>query len=151
MNILSKIVSKRKEETNLQKKIRGLDEIKSSESFHRQTYSLSKKIKESEISIIAAHKRKSPAKKEINFQTPSHKIIKGYEKNGASGISVLTEKNFFSGSENDLILARKLTDLPILRKDFIVDEYQVFESKYLGADAILLIATCLTDLSLIHI
>ena len=70
MNILSKIVSKRKEETNLQKKIRGLDEIKSSESFHRQTYSLSKKIKESEISIIAEHKRKSPSKKEINFQTP---------------------------------------------------------------------------------
>ena len=151
MNILSKIVSKRKEETNLQKKIRGLDEIKSSESFHRQTYSLSKKIKESEISIIAEHKRKSPSKKEINFQTSSHKIIKGYEKNGASGISVLTEKNFFSGSENDLILARKLTDLPILRKDFIVDEYQVFESKYLGADAILLIATCLTDKEIIKL
>ncbi len=151
MNILSKIVSVRKEQTNLQKKIRGLDEIKSSESFNRKTYSLSKKIKENKISIIAEHKRKSPSKKEINFQTPIDKIIKGYEQNGASGISVLTEKNFFSGSENDLILARKLTDLPILRKDFIVDEYQVFESKYLGADAILLIATCLTDKEIMNL
>ncbi|MFL2592588.1 MAG: indole-3-glycerol phosphate synthase TrpC [Flavobacteriaceae bacterium] len=151
MNILSKIVSIRREETNLQKKIRGLDEIKSSENFNRKTYSLSKKIKESKISIIAEHKRKSPSKQEINFQTPSNKIITGYDENGASGISVLTEKNFFSGSENDLIIARELTDLPILRKDFIVDEYQVFESKYLGADAILLIASCLTDKEIIKL
>ena len=61
----------------------------------------------------------------------------------------MTEKKFFSGSENDLILARKLTDLPILRKDFIVDEYQIFESKFLGADAILLIATCLSEYEII--
>ena len=143
MNILSKIVAIKKQEITQKKKVRCLDEIKSSENFNRKTHSLSQKIKESEISIIAEHKRKSPSKKEINFKTPSEQIITGYEKNGATAISILTEKNFFSGSENDLILARKLTNLPILRKDFIVDEYQIFESKYLGADAILLIATCL--------
>ena len=143
MNILSKIVAIKKEEITQKKKVRCLDEIKSSENFNRKTHSLSQKIKESEISIIAEHKRKSPSKKEINFKTPSEQIITGYEKNGATAISILTEKNFFSGSENDLILARKLTNLPILRKDFIVDEYQIFESKYLGADAILLIAACL--------
>ena len=143
MNILSKIVAIKKQEITQKKKVRCLDEIKSSENLNRKTHSLSQKIKEGEISIIAEHKRKSPSKKEINFKTPSEQIIKGYEKNGATAISILTEKNFFSGSENDLILARKLTNLPILRKDFIVDEYQIFESKYLGADAILLIATCL--------
>ena len=143
MNILSKIVAIKKQEITQKKKIRCLDEIKSSENLNRKTHSLSQKIKEGEISIIAEHKRKSPSKKEINFKTPSEQIITGYEKNGATAISILTEKNFFSGSENDLILARKLTNLPILRKDFIVDEYQIFESKYLGADAILLIATCL--------
>ena len=149
MNILSKIVTFKKEEIFEKKKIRGLDEIKSSENLARKTHSLSKKIKESEISIIAEHKRKSPSKKEINFKTPSKKIITGYANNGACGISILTEKKFFSGSENDLILARKLTDLPILRKDFIVDEYQIFESKFLGADAILLIATCLSEYEII--
>ena len=143
MNILSKIVAIKKQEITQKKKVRCLDEIKSSENFNRKTHSLSQKIKEGEISIIAEHKRKSPSKKEINFKTTSEQIITGYEKNGATAISILTEKNFFSGSENDLILARKLTNLPILRKDFIVDEYQIFESKYLGADAILLIATCL--------
>ena len=143
MNILSKIVAIKKQEITQKKKVRCLDEIKSSENFNRKTHSLSQKIKESEISIIAEHKRKSPSKKEINFKTPIKQIITGYADNGASAISILTEKNFFSGSENDLILARKLTNLPILRKDFIVDEYQIFESKFLGADAILLIATYL--------
>ena len=149
MNILSKIVAIKKEEITQKKKVRCLDEIKSSENFNRKTHSLSQKIKDCKISIIAEHKRKSPSKKEINFKTPTEQIITGYEKNGATAISILTEKNFFSGSENDLILARKLTNLPILRKDFIVDEYQIFESKSLGADAILLIATCLNKYEII--
>ena len=95
MNILSKIVEIKKEEITQKKKVRCLDEIKSSENFNRKTHSLSQKVKEGEISIIAEHKRKSPSKKEINFKTPSKQIITGYEKNGATAISILTEKNFF--------------------------------------------------------
>ena len=103
---------------------------------------------ENEISIIAEHKRKSPSRSEINSQTPTEKIINGYQEAGAVALSILTEKNFFNGSTNDILNARKITELPILRKDFIIDEFQIFESRFIGADCILLIVACLNDAEL---
>ena len=96
------------------------------------------------IGIIAEHKRKSPSKSIINDKTALPEVVKGYEIAGASAISVLTDTFFFGGSLDDLLLARKTVSLPILRKEFIVDPYQIFEAKAYGADAILLIAASLS-------
>ncbi len=99
----------------------------------------------SSINIIAEIKRASPSKGIINDIFDISEIAQNYEKFGAKAISVLTEEDFFKGNIEDLIAARNLTDLPILRKDFIFDEFQVYESKLICADAILLIVAMLED------
>lgn len=95
--------------------------------------------------IIAEIKRASPSKGIINDVFDVGDIAKTYEEFGAKAISVLTEEDFFKGNIEDLITARNLTDLPILRKDFVFDEFQVYESALIGADAILLIVAMLGD------
>jgi len=94
--------------------------------------------------IIAEHKRKSPSKGTINAEVELAEVVTGYQKAGASAISVLTDQQFFGGSLADLRQARKLVDIPLLRKDFIVDQYQIYEARAYGADAILLIAAALS-------
>src|SRR5690349_15252780 len=94
--------------------------------------------------IIAEFKRKSPSKgwfkpKELEVE----KVVSHYNK-GAAGISILTDHEFFGGDLDDLIQAKVITDIPLLRKDFIIDKWQIAESKAFGADVILLIAACLT-------
>jgi indole-3-glycerol phosphate synthase len=94
--------------------------------------------------IIAEHKRKSPSKGIINANVQLEEVVKGYENAGASAISVLTDEKYFGGTLSDLEIASKLVEIPVLRKDFIVDEYQIHEAKAYGAAVILLIAALLT-------
>ncbi len=100
---------------------------------------------EDRINIIAEFKRKSPSKGEIRRAADPASIAKAYESGGAAAVSVLTEEDYFDGSLDDLRAVRQATSLPVLRKDFIFEEYQVYESAAAGADALLLIVAALDD------
>lgn len=95
------------------------------------------------IAVIAEIKRKSPSKGLIRRDFRPGWIARRYERSGAAALSVLTDRRFFGGSPQALMEARRATSLPVLRKDFIIDEYQVYESRVMGADAVLLIAAAL--------
>jgi indole-3-glycerol phosphate synthase len=97
------------------------------------------------VNIIAEFKRRSPSKGVIRANADAATMARSYESAGAAAISVLTEENFFDGSLDDLHAVREAVSIPILRKDFIVDEYQVYESAAAGADALLLIVAALDD------
>jgi indole-3-glycerol phosphate synthase len=103
---------------------------------------------ESKINIIAEFKRKSPSKGVIKSNADPAMIAKAYEAAGASAVSVLTEEDYFDGSLDDLRAVRQAISLPIVRKDFIFEEYQVYESAAAGADALLLIVAVLDDATL---
>lgn len=100
-------------------------------------------IKGNGISIIGEYKKASPAKGIILEEYDLDKIFDFYNEISIDCFSVLTEEEFFLGSNNDLIKIKEKSDIPILRKDFIIDKYQIYESKVIGADAILLIASVL--------
>jgi len=103
------------------------------------------------LNIIAEFKRRSPSKGSIRADADAATIAHYYEAGGAVAISVLTEEDYFSGSLDDLRAVRRAVSLPLLRKDFIFDEYQVYESAAAGADALLLIVAALDDKSLFHL
>ncbi len=144
MNLLDKIILSKKREVLLKKSIIPITELDKSVLFERKTGSLSNNLIHSTTGIIAEHKRRSPSKGEINYAFSVEEVVKGYENAGVCGISVLTDASFFGGSLDDLILARATTNLPLLRKEFIVEEYQIIEAKAYGADVILLIAAVLS-------
>ncbi len=128
----------------LHRKSRSIVDLESFENFSRETLSLKKSIlDESRTGIIAEFKRKSPSRGIINDKVSPAEITSAYTRLGASGLSVLTDEYFFGGSSGDLLQARQ-NQIPILRKDFMIDEYQVVEARSMGADVILLIAACLT-------
>ena len=143
MTILEKIIETKKNELEIVKKTIPIEELKKLPNFERKSISLVERLKNSSHGIIAEHKRKSPSKSIINDSISINEIITGYNNANVCGISVLTDKDYFGGSLNDLRNARKLTNIPILRKEFIIDEYQIIEAKANGADVILLIAACL--------
>jgi indole-3-glycerol phosphate synthase len=128
----------------LKKSIIPVSQLEASVFFEKQTISLSHNLRNSNSGIIAEHKRRSPSKAEINYGFTVEKVVKGYETAGACGISVLTDGKYFGGSLDDLLLARATVNIPLLRKEFIVDEYQILEAKAHGADLILLIAAVLS-------
>lgn len=141
MNILEKIIARKKEEITLAKSIVSVKELEKQAGFSASCISLKQSFLAGKKSgIIAEHKRKSPSKGIINDSLSVEFIIQGYENAGASALSILTDFDFFGGTKEDLIAARKATNLPILRKDFMIDEYQILEAKAWGADVILLIA-----------
>lgn len=145
MNILDKIVARKKEEVASAKAKNSIQDLEIFPAFSRETYSLKSFLTDpSKSGIIAEFKRKSPSKGIINDKVTVEEVTMGYAKAGASALSVLTDHDFFMGHENDLIAARRVNEIPILRKDFMVDEYQIIEAKALGADIVLLIAACLT-------
>jgi len=144
MNILDKIIFDKQREVVLKKSIIPVLQLENSVFFERQTISLSQKLRTSSTGIIAEHKRRSPSKSVINHNFTVEEVVKGYENAGACGISVLTDGKYFGGSLDDLLLARASVNIPLLRKEFIVDEYQILEAKAHGADLILLIAAVLT-------
>jgi indole-3-glycerol phosphate synthase len=144
MNILDKIIFDKHREVILKKSIIPVSQLENSVFFGKKTISLSENLKKSTSGIIAEHKRRSPSKAEINYGFTVEEVVKGYENAGACGISVLTDGKYFGGSLDDLLLARACVNIPLLRKEFIVDEYQIMEAKAHGADLILLIAAVLT-------
>ncbi|MEY4778438.1 MAG: indole-3-glycerol phosphate synthase TrpC [Bacteroidota bacterium] len=145
MNILDTIVARKKAEVDERKKRKPLDVIKLDAFYIRNTISLVEGLSRPNASgIIAEFKRKSPSKGVINDRVDLLEVTKGYQDAGASAVSILTDEYFFGGDDQDVVRAREVLDIPILRKEFIIDEYQVHEAKALGADLILLIAACLT-------
>lgn len=144
MTILEKILINKKRELKKSAGKTSIKELEKMEFFSRDCISLSDSISDKQrTSVVAEFKRKSPSKGFINTCASVDVVTTGYSHYGASGISVLTDYDFFGGNNYDLELARSMVQTPILRKDFIIDEYQVIESKAIGADAILLIAAAL--------
>ena len=144
MNILEKILAHKQKETDHRKTAVPVSVLENSSCFSRRTISLSQALTASGSSgIIAEFKRASPSRGDIHPGASPEVITQAYESGGAAGLSVLTDETFFGGSNEDLQKARSVTSLPVLRKDFIIDEYQVIESCAIGADAILLIAAVL--------
>lgn len=143
MNILDEIVAYKKSEIEQAKRHVSLHQLKDTPYYHREGQSLSRHLGKSKASIISEFKRRSPSVKNINADANPSEIIPKYVEGGAAAISVLTDNKYFKGSLMDLQAVRSMTSLPLLRKDFIVDKYQVHEAKANGADLILLIAYCL--------
>jgi indole-3-glycerol phosphate synthase len=144
MNILNKIIVDKKREVELKKKLIPSSQLENSVLFGTRTYSLSKNLRNHITGIIAEHKRRSPSKSNINNDFSVEEVVLGYQNAGVSGISVLTDGKYFGGSLDDLLLTKASVNLPLLRKEFIIDEYQILEAKAHGADAILLIAAVLS-------
>jgi indole-3-glycerol phosphate synthase len=144
MNILEKIIARKCEEVAERKSLYPVKLLEKSIFFSSPIVSLTKYVQRKDKSgIIAEIKRKSPSKGIINASVSIERTSIGYMQAGASALSILTDKDFFGGSSDDLMVARKFNFCPILRKDFVVDEYQIVEAKSIGADAILLIAAAL--------
>lgn len=143
MNILDKIVIDKRKEVALKKSIIPQSSLEKATLFERETISLAQALRKSNSGIIAEHKRRSPSKSVINQSLNVADVAMGYEQAGVCGMSVLTDGKYFGGSLDDLVLARAATQLPLLRKEFVIDEYQLLEAKAYGADVILLIAAIL--------
>lgn len=143
MNILETIVAAKRIEVAVKKKQRPIDQLEKDPLFQRECLSLAAFLQNPDkTGIIAEFKRRSPSKGLINGTARVEDVTKAYAGWGASAISVLTDEQFFGGTEADLRAAR-FNDVPLLRKDFIIEPYQVYEAKAMGADVILLIAACL--------
>ncbi|MDB5002170.1 MAG: indole-3-glycerol phosphate synthase [Mucilaginibacter sp.] len=145
LNILDKIVLNKKAEVELAKKDTTTKELEASALFNRPTYSFKEFLLDpARTGIIAEFKRRSPSKGIINDKAGVEAVTTAYAAAGASALSVLTDVDFFMGTKMDLFKARQANIIPVLRKDFMIDEFQVIEAKSLGADIILLIAAILT-------
>jgi len=143
MNILDKIIADKRREVALKKAVISTQQLEQFKGFERTPFKLTQRLKSSTSGIIAEHKRRSPSKAIINQNLNVCDVAKGYEAAGACGMSVLTDVKYFGGALEDLTLARASCQLPLLRKEFVIDTYQVIEAKAYGADVILLIAAVL--------
>lgn len=144
MNILDKIIEHKRGEVEQLKNLISTAKLEQRPDFSRPTFKMTDFIIDrNRTGIIAEFKRKSPSKGIINATASVEETTKGYVAGGCSALSVLTDSNFFGGSNDDLKRARAVNQVPIIRKDFTIDEYQVVEAKSIGADAILLIASVL--------
>ena len=150
MDILSEIIAHKRTEVELQKQSVSPEQLREqvqklmgSSSVPR--HSMRQALASSPTGIIAEFKRHSPSKGWIYETAKAEEIPAAYETAGASALSILTDEKFFGGSLRDISTARPLVDIPILRKDFIIDEYQLLQARIVGADAVLLIAACLTQ------
>ena len=144
MTILEKIIADKRKEVELRKHLIPINQLQQSVLFDRAKNSLKNRLTDSPSGIIAEHKRRSPSKAVINQSLNVQDVAKGYENAGVCGMSVLTDQKYFGGSIEDLLAARASCSLPLLRKDFIIDPYQIMEAKACGADVVLLIASALS-------
>ena len=161
MNILDEIVSKKRTRVSEAKSIVSIEDIQNqlAKSSSSLKSNFKKNLENQAQAIIAEIKKASPSAGIIAEDFNPILKAQEYEKMGARALSILTEEDFFQGSNKVLQDVKKVTNLPILRKDFIIDDYQIYESKLIGADCILLITSILSDsqieeyvsLSLIHI
>ena len=150
MDILSEIIAHKRTEVELQKQSVSPEQLREQvqklmESSSAPRHSMRQALASSPTGIIAEFKRRSPSKGWIYETAKAEEIPAAYETAGASALSILTDEKFFGGSLRDISTARPLVDIPILRKDFIIDEYQLLQARIVGADAVLLIAACLTQ------
>lgn len=147
MDILETIVANKRREVAEQKATVSLSTMMAmgATRMERPVISMRAALEQSASGIIAEFKRKSPSKGGLHPHARVEDIVPAYEQAGATACSILTDGVFFGGSLDDLQCARKLTDLPLLRKDFMIDEYQLFQARVMGADAVLLIASVLTQ------
>lgn len=143
MDILHTIVERKRQEVDERKAQLPLSDL-IARITPRTPVSFRASLEASDSGIISEFKRKSPSKGWIHPDAKVVDVVPFYEKGGASACSILTDHDFFGGSESDLREARSLVSLPLLRKDFIIDEYQIYEAREMGADIILLIAAILT-------
>ena len=151
MNTLEKIVLEKRKQVKEEKQLFPVELLIRSIYYTSECVSLKKYlVREDKSGIIAEIKKRSPALGAINPYVKIEKLSIGYMQAGASALSVLTDKKFFGGSNADLTTARKYNFCPILRKDFVIDEYQIIEAKSIGADAILLIAAILGKEQIMH-
>lgn len=145
MNILEQITAYKKEYIANSKSQKSIRDLEREELFKRNCDSLKDRLQIEDLSgIIAEFKRKSPSKGIINKNAKVEDVVKSYEEYGAAGVSVLTDELFFGGSYTDFSTARNSISIPLLRKDFMIDEYQFIEAKAWGADVVLLIAAILS-------
>jgi len=153
MDILETIVANKRKEVALQKETVPLKALVNSAvtQFERPVNSMYKALEESSSGIIAEFKRKSPSKGWLYPHAKVEDIVSSYESGGATACSVLTDSDYFGGSFRDLSRARELVQLPLLCKDFMVDEYQIFQARAMGADVILLIASVLTPVECLRL
>ncbi len=144
-NILDKIVANKKIEITKQKEETSIESLEEKIDILRYKGQFKKNILNSTTGIISEFKRRSPSKDWIFKDARIEDIIPAYSEGGASAISVLTDYDFFGGTFEDIRKARSLTTTPILRKDFMIDEFQIYQAAAMGVDAILLIASCLSE------
>ena len=143
--ILDTIVAHKRQEIAARRELVPIKLLESSLYFKSQPLSLRKYLlREGGSGLIAEFKRKSPSKGWINQYAPVERTTLGYMQAGAAALSILTDTEFFGGKNEDLTTARRFNFCPIIRKDFVVDEYQILEAKSTGADAVLLIAAVLS-------
>lgn len=148
-DILSEIIENKKAEIALQKQTVSPEQLQEQAGIiirenaaHRR--SMKQVLAASPTGIISEFKRRSPSKGWINEAAQAKEIPAAYEAAGAAALSILTDEKFFGGTLRDIRTARPLVRIPILRKDFIIDEYQLLQACIVGADAVLLIAACLS-------
>ncbi len=144
-DILSQIVADKRIEVAEAKAALPLEQLREMAlAAPRSTRSMKAALASSSSGIISEFKRKSPSKGWIHEDAQPGDVVPGYAASGASAISILTDYKYFGGKLDFIRQMRPLVDVPILRKDFIIDEYQLFEARLVGADAVLLIAACLS-------
>src|SRR5436305_8516736 len=151
-NFLAKIIEKKKERLAESKRLRPLEELRR-EAVRVRAGARRHAFREAladagRVNVIAEFKRASPSKGEIRGGAAAGETARAYGRGGAAAVSVLTEEDFFRGSLQDLAEVKESVRLPVLRKDFVLEEYQVFESAAAGADALLLIVAALDDAAL---
>jgi indole-3-glycerol phosphate synthase len=152
VNVLDRIVSATLEDVERRRSSVPLSELEALAAQRPEGRPFNEALQRPGISLIAEHKRRSPSAGEIRSGATVTEIVEAYERGGATALSILTEGPHFGGSLDDLREARAASDLPILRKDFVVDVYQVYESAVAGADAVLLIVAALQtdDIAMLH-
>lgn len=148
-DILQKIIARKYEEIAERKQTTSLEQIKAlalqGDKPRGFKQAMQNKIAKGEAAVIAEIKKASPSKGVIRENFQPAEIARSYANNGAACLSVLTDKDFFQGHEDYLQAARNVCELPVIRKDFLVDEYQVYEARAINADCILLIVSALDD------
>lgn len=145
-DILETIVANKRKEVERQKQAVSLQTLLAmgGDRLERPTFSMRQALASSATGIIAEFKRKSPSKGWLHPGAQVKEVVPFYAEGGASACSILTDSDFFGGSLSDLQQARRLVNIPLLRKDFIIDPYQLYQARVMGADAVLLIAACLS-------
>ena len=152
MSVLREIFGKKRERVGVAKSSVSLESLKESASATRaasEPHRLKSALQAGSINVIAEYKRRSPSKGIIRGDVNVETMVKMYEAGGAAAISVLTEEDYFAGSLDDLRVVKSAVSIPMLRKDFVFDEYQLYESAAAGADAVLLIVAMLNDQTLL--